>query len=46
MSRNSLLGVRLHFVAEQPRLVMLNEVKHLGHEWDQRLLSCSAQILR
>ena len=29
-----------------PKLVMLNEVKHLGNEWDRRLLSYSAQILR
>jgi hypothetical protein len=25
---------------------MLNEVKHLGNERNQRLFSCSAQILR
>jgi len=26
-----------------PKLVMLNEVKHLGNEYDQRLLSCSGR---
>jgi hypothetical protein len=27
-------------------LVMLNEVKHLANEWDERSVFCSAQILR
>jgi hypothetical protein len=25
---------------------MLSEAKHLGGEWNQRLFSCSGQILR
>jgi hypothetical protein len=39
-------SVRLRFVAEQPSLVMLNNVKHLGHDCSQRWLSRLAQILR
>jgi hypothetical protein len=30
-------GIRPRLVAKQARLVMLNEVKHLGHECNQRL---------
>jgi len=29
-----------------PGFVMLNEVKHLADEWNQRPLPCPAQILR
>ncbi len=38
--------MRLTFVGELPAFVMLSEAKHLGGEWNQRLFSCLAQILR
>jgi hypothetical protein len=40
------LCVRLHFLAERPRFVMLSEAKHLDDGWNPRWLASSTQILR
>jgi hypothetical protein len=39
-------GVRLISVGDPLAFVMLSDAKHLAGEEDQRLFSCSAQILR
>ncbi len=40
------MRVQLHCMAEHTGIVMLNEVKHLANEYDQRSFPCYAQILR